>query len=569
MRHLYRHALVLFAVMIALCTSTQAFALDVAVLHASQDTYSQDVILRLEQSMLFDSVTGVDVAYQTPALAELQNYDSVIVYSDFGFHDAVALGDTLADYIEGGGRVVMAGLAFHKADNELSIKGRYRAEYAPITGAGQAGGDGLTLVPVVVGDPLLLGVVTFNGGSSSYHNINLTLQPNAEVIANWSNDVPMIVRREVNGARQVALNFYPPSNAAREDLWDASTDGVRVMTNALLDVSVVCGDGLQEGNEACDDANLNENDACLSTCVLASCGDGVVWSDEETCDDGNLDDDDGCPSTCQIASCGDGFVYQGIEQCDDGNDDDTDGCLNTCVPASCGDGVVQVGVDACDDGNDDDTDGCLTSCVLASCGDGIVQAGVEQCDDGDANSADVPDACRPDCTLPVCGDGVVDEGEVCDDANDNEEDGCLSTCQEPRCGDGLVHGDEQCDDGNDDDTDGCLTSCVLAICGDGVVQAGVEQCDDGDANSANLSDACRLDCTLPVCGDGVVDSGEVCDAGEQNGVSLCLSDCSGELDGPGLEDDGCGCQSTRSGAPFEGVLLMCGMLLMGYMRRRK
>src|SRR5688500_17905187 len=35
------------------------------------------------------------------------------------------------------------------------------------------------------------------------------------------------------------------------------------------------------------------------------CGDGVV-GDEEECDDANLDDNDACPSTCHIAACGDG-----------------------------------------------------------------------------------------------------------------------------------------------------------------------------------------------------------------------------------------------------------------------
>ena len=44
--------------------------------------------------------------------------------------------------------------------------------------------------------------------------------------------------------------------------------------------------------------------ACLSTCELASCGDGFVHTGVELCDDGNLADGDGCPSGCQPpASC--------------------------------------------------------------------------------------------------------------------------------------------------------------------------------------------------------------------------------------------------------------------------
>ncbi len=52
--------------------------------------------------------------------------------------------------------------------------------------------------------------------------------------------------------------------------------------------------------------------------------------------------------------CGDGVV-EGDEVCDDGNDVDTDMCTNACEEAACGDGLVYEGVEACDDGNDIDT----------------------------------------------------------------------------------------------------------------------------------------------------------------------------------------------------------------------
>ena len=85
----------------------------------------------------------------------------------------------------------------------------------------------------------------------------------------------------------------------------------------------------------------------------------------------------------------------GVEACDDGNDDETDGCLSTCEVASCGDGYVQDWVEACDDGNDDETDGCLSTCEVASCGDGYVQTGVEACDDGnDVETRRLPEHLR-------------------------------------------------------------------------------------------------------------------------------------------------------------------------------
>ena len=69
-----------------------------------------------------------------------------------------------------------------------------------------------------------------------------------------------------------------------------------------------CGDGytwnLQNGVEECDDANGVESDSCLSSCVGAVCGDGVVWAGVETCDDGNENSGDGCTSDCLLVEEG-------------------------------------------------------------------------------------------------------------------------------------------------------------------------------------------------------------------------------------------------------------------------
>lgn len=60
--------------------------------------------------------------------------------------------------------------------------------------------------------------------------------------------------------------------------------------------------------------------------------------------------------------CGSGIVEDG-EECDDGDDDDLDECSNDCVSAFCGDGVVQESLgEACDDGNALSGDGCSSTC---------------------------------------------------------------------------------------------------------------------------------------------------------------------------------------------------------------
>jgi cysteine-rich repeat protein len=143
------------------------------------------------------------------------------------------------------------------------------------------------------------------------------------------------------------------------------------------------------------------------------CGNGIVEIGE-LCDDGNRVSGDGCTARCGPETCGDGVV-QGKEQCDDGNTNDTDGCLTSCVRASCGDGFVQAGVEVCDDGNARNTDECV-ACRPARCGDGFVRAGVEACDDGNTNDVDF---CDNNCQLPVCGDGKKAGAEECDLGKDN------------------------------------------------------------------------------------------------------------------------------------------------------
>jgi cysteine-rich repeat protein len=80
------------------------------------------------------------------------------------------------------------------------------------------------------------------------------------------------------------------------------------------------------------------------------------------------------------------------------------------------------------------------------------------------------------CTTAGCGDGFVQAGvEACDDGNADQTDACLSTCAAASCGDGFAQaGVEACDDGNAIETDACLSTCAAASCGDGFAQAGVE-----------------------------------------------------------------------------------------------
>ena len=64
----------------------------------------------------------------------------------------------------------------------------------------------------------------------------------------------------------------------------------------------VCGNGVPESGEACDDGNLVPGDGCDEKCELEEgfCGDGHVALSLEECDDGNNVPGDGCDANCLL-----------------------------------------------------------------------------------------------------------------------------------------------------------------------------------------------------------------------------------------------------------------------------
>lgn len=82
-----------------------------------------------------------------------------------------------------------------------------------------------------------------------------------------------------------------------------------------------CGDGVTEGPEACDDANVNDGDYCAGDCsaVTGRCGDGIRQANE-ACDDGATADcagthDGGAGSCVPAGSCSANFVLDAAGNC--------------------------------------------------------------------------------------------------------------------------------------------------------------------------------------------------------------------------------------------------------------
>ena len=98
--------------------------------------------------------------------------------------------------------------------------------------------------------------------------------------------------------------------------WMRATLGVAGLTvlasscialdGALFSSDDVCGNGVVQEAEQCDDGNEFNDDSCLVGCVVATCGDGFVWSKDggdEQCDLLPVINQDDCDAYCHWCDC--------------------------------------------------------------------------------------------------------------------------------------------------------------------------------------------------------------------------------------------------------------------------
>ncbi|MCF7844836.1 MAG: DUF4215 domain-containing protein [Kiritimatiellales bacterium] len=290
----------------------------------------------------------------------------------------------------------------------------------------------------------------------------------------------------------------------------------------------VCGD-----SQSCYINDSNENSTCSASgqnpsgwteCLEFVCGNGIPQEGEE-CDDGNDYDLDTCSNECKNNVCGDSIVQDG-EECDIGlvNCQTNASCSCDCEqigPPNCGDEIVQENEgEECDLGVDNliSNSGCNPKCQYETCGDGFVKNGYEECDFGEDNGQGK--GCDSECNIDeinlcrTCTPFVNDcpSGTTCFVKND----GSFSTaCHSPQTADNHLD----------------YTMCQdVPYCGNMVIDTEVgEECDYGTANSDNT--ICKSDCTINTdiacarCDNKVCAAGHECFvAPDATGQRACKSE---------------------------------------------
>ncbi|MDI3281758.1 DUF4215 domain-containing protein [Polyangium sp. 15x6] len=391
----------------------------------------------------------------------------------------------------------------------------------------------------------------------------------------------------VGTIRTSTLTVKPTFQAGNFDPVAANNTATFLTTT----LAPVCGNGVVEIGEGCDDGNTTAGDGCSSTCQVqpgytcptpnAPC----VEIDECALGTDNCSDDATCTNTpgsftctCNMGYTGNGVVCVDIDEClldtDDCDDDAT--CTNTPGSFTCacnmgytGDGVVCTDIDECalDTDNCDANATCMNNpgsftcaCNMGYAGDGVVCAEIDECalnvDNCDANATctNNPGSFTCACNMgyagngvvcvTVCGDGIIAGSEVCDDGNTTNDDGCSNVCEvEPgwscneapsvcgaaACGDGIVAGDETCDDANTNANDGCSPTCVM---------------EPGWTCGGEPSI-----CEAGACGDGILAGVEGCDDGNTTNDDGCDDTCTVE-DGWSCEGAPSTCEAAACGDGF-------------------
>ena len=215
---------------------TGASTVRVNIIAASETAaWYADVITKITsaKSSLYPTktltITQNNLSTYTGSDLTTANFDCIFIWAD-GSYSGSTLGNNINTFINSGGGCTIAVFA----SASVSIAGLNYA-LTPCVYPGNQSMSSTGLGTYTSSDPLMLGVTSFNPGSSRYGAGGLTAQAGATVVASYNdNNILVAKKTQASNARTVTLNFFPPSSTSRSDFWNASTNGGQLMCNAIM-----------------------------------------------------------------------------------------------------------------------------------------------------------------------------------------------------------------------------------------------------------------------------------------------------------------------------------------------
>ena len=222
----------LVALATSITFSATAYAAPIKTLFLGADNNLDGVLTDIIGSdARFDVANSAAFAAQggTPTLSELQQYDSVLYWTNYYPASSIALGDALADYVDGGGHVVRATFVGQEVPNSGRIA---MTGYAPFTTGRFDAYSAACLGSFDANSPILAGVTNicatvYRGDWSAGLDVGATL------LASWSDGRPFV---GINAAHTIIdISLFP--NSAQYG--HASGDYRTLFANALANCTPV------------------------------------------------------------------------------------------------------------------------------------------------------------------------------------------------------------------------------------------------------------------------------------------------------------------------------------------
>src|SRR5262249_6476284 len=355
-------------------------------------------------------------------------------------------------------------------------------------------------------------------------------------------------------------------------------------TTLIGQIAPVCGNGVLDMGEQCDDGNTLNGDCCSSTCQFDPAG--------TACDDGNIctvnangcDGAGVCPVTgFNTLACNDGNACTTADKCKNGacvggpapNCNDGNACTaDSCDPAI---GCVHTDISAgCNDNNVCTTDTCdpAVGCVHTNntlpCSDGSACTTNDHCNAGTCQGGPAPNCndnnpCTNDACNPATGCTHTNNTATCDDGNAcTTQDTCAGCvcvgAPALNCDDGKVCTADSCNPAT-----GCQHANVPGACDDGNACPPNHTSTRGPCAAlpplnCNDNNPCTTDSCDPATGckhvnnTGPCDDGNACTTNDTCSGGVCVGGAAPNCDdGNPCTNDSCnpatGCAHTNNSAP--------------------